>query len=217
MVKTPEEYFSDQTFDLTPAAEGTGITSAEQAFLHKYVGVEAAKTLGVSAEVLQAKPAAIPQAAARPLHEELKTAPSIQMIFFYVGKQLYTIPIDAVQEVIRYVTPTGLPLAPPQVAGVINLRGRITPLLNLDMMLCDVHNGSQKDGFIIICMRSGLQIGLIVEKIHNMHTIQQEKVIWNVESQIGANTDFLCGLIDFNDKIFGIVSIDMIVDHVIQS
>lgn len=214
MVKTPEEYFSAQNFDLPIPEKASGMTPAEQAFLQKYVGVDGIRALGLS-ETARTVPAEAPRNL--PLHEELKNAASIQMIFFYLESQLYAIPIDAVQEVIKYVPPINLPLMPPYVAGVMNLRGRVTPLLHLDQLLCSAHGRDMEDGFIIICTRNGLQIGLIVERIHNMYTMKQERIIWNVESQIGANADFLCGIIDFNDSVFGIVSIDMIVDHVIRN
>lgn len=220
MVKTPEEYFAEQALDVSSSGSNE-MTPAEQAFLQKYVGVAGAKALGVPLEsdAVPLVPTSPAMNGAEPyLHEALKSAESIQMIFFQLSGQLYTIPIDAVQEVIRYVTPTCLPLAPEYVAGVINLRGRVTPLLYLDRLLCEKPAKSPvKEGFIIICMRNGLQVGLLVERIHNMYTIQQNQIIWNVESQIGANAEFLCGIIDFNEKVFGIVSIDMIVDHVIQS
>ena len=50
-----------------------------------------------------------------------------------------------------------------------------------------------------------------------MYMVEQKQIIWNVESQIGANAEYLCGIVDINDRIFGIVSIDMIVDQVLQS
>lgn len=191
------------------------MTPAEQAFLQKYVGVEGAEALGFDAPLRMSEHVDVPHAA--PLHEDLKNTADIQMIFFYLESQLYTIPIDAVQEVIRYVAPVCLPLAPPYVAGVMDLRGRVTPLLHLDRLLCNSHGRNMEEGFIIICTRRGLQIGLIVEKIHNMYKVRQEQIIWNAESQIGANVEFLCGIIDFEDRVYGIVSIDMIVDHIIQS
>ena len=217
MVKTPEEYFQDQDFDLPVAGKGESLTPAEQAFFHKYVGMEGAKALGIEAPQDGASTAPAPVPVGPPLHEELKDAPNIQMIFFCVQGQVYTIPIDAVQEVIRYVTPTSLPLAPRYVAGVMNLRGRVTPLLHVEQMISNTVSGKKTEGFIVICMRNGLQVGLIVERIDNMYTVTQDQIIWNVESQIGANAEFLCGILDYNDKIYGIVSIDMIVEQVIQS
>lgn len=217
MVKTPEEYFSGQNFTLAAAPAVSGMTAAEQAFLQKYVGLDNAVAIGIdTATVADAPPMPpMPAVPPQPLHETLKVASSIQMIFFHLGEQIYTIPMAAVQEVIRAVPPVRLPLAPPHVAGMMNLRGRVTPLLYLEQMLGA--GEPQKGGFIIVCTRQGLQVGLIVQKIHNMFTIEQKQIIWNVESQIGTHAEFLCGIIDFEEKVYGIVSIDAIVDHVIKS
>lgn len=215
MVKTPEQYFQEQDFDLPSSSAQKNLTSAEQAFLHKYVGVEGAKAIGV--HILDQQPDNTKVMSEPPLEETLKKATLVQMIFFYVQGQLYTIPIDAVQEVIKFISPSSLPLAPDYVAGIINLRGRVTPLLYLEQLVCLKTKPDNENGFIIVCNRRGLQVGLIVDRIHNMYTIKQEEIIWNVESQIGANADFLCGILDYNDKIFGIVSIDSIVDQVIQA
>ena len=215
MVRTPEEYFQEQSFEVPEARKGDSLTAAEQAFLHKYVDAEGARSLGV--EDAMGGPARPAVVLGPPLYEALKEAETLQMIFFHVQGQVFTIPIDAVQEVIRYVTPTALPLAPRYVAGVMNLRGRVTPLLHVEQMISSTFSGSPSNGFIIICNRHGLQLGLIVERIHNMYTVRQDQIMWNVESQIGANAEFLCGILDYNDKIYGIVSIDMIVEQVIQS
>ncbi len=215
MVKTPEEYFQEQVFDLPSSQQGGSLTVAEQAFFHKYVDSAGAKSLGITPEDLNAVPVVIADEV--PLEEELKDNPHLQMIFFYVQGQLYTVPIEAVQEVIKFTTPITLPLTPKHVAGVINLRGRVTPLLHLEQLLCEVQKPIQADSFIIVCQRKGIQIGLIVDKVHNMHTIQQEQISWNVEAQIGTNIECLCGILDYNCKIFGIISIDKIVDHVLQA
>lgn len=221
MVKTPEEYF--QNLELSPVAAraDAGLTVAEQAFVSKYMGIDGAKDLGPSLGLdlapvrLQVAEAETPVSTA--LHDELKEESSIQMVSFYLDSQIYTIPIAAVQEVIRFMPPTLLPMAPPFVAGVINLRGRVTPLLYLDQLVTNTMRQNGEEQFIIICSRKGLQVGLVIDKVHSMYFVRQEQVIWNIESQIGATAEYLCGLVDIDDKIFGIVSIDMIVDQVLQS
>lgn len=237
MVKTPEEYF--QNLELTPVAASTdtGLTEAEQAFVSKYMGIDGAQSLGLNLAPSQgqgqngpqdqgaAKPQGLSQgktqesetALSGSLHDELKCESTIQMVSFYLDSQIYTIPIAAVQEVIRFMPPTLLPMAPPFVAGVINLRGRVTPLLYLDQLVTNSSRGHGEEQFIIICTRKGLQVGLIIDKVHSMYFVRQEQLIWNIESQIGATAEYLCGLVDIDDKIFGIVSIDMIVDQVLQS
>lgn len=223
MVKTPEEYFQAQAFDPPASGNGESLTPAEQAFISKYMGVAGAKSVGIDPSAI-AEPDAVQTAEESlravpklPLHEELKSEAVIQMVSFYLDSQVYTLPIAAVQEVIRYMPPTSLPLAPDFVAGVINLRGRVTPLLYLDQLITNTKRAHGEERFIIVCTRNGLQVGLIIDKVHTMYMVEQEQIIWNVESQIGANAEYLCGIVDINDRIFGIVSIDMIVEQVLQS
>lgn len=221
MVKTPEEYF--QNLELRPVAarEDADLTVSEQAFVSKYMGIDGAKDIGPSLGLdlaparLQTAEPEVPVSTA--LHDELKEESSIQMVSFYLDSQIYTIPIAAVQEVIRFMPPTLLPMAPPFVAGVINLRGRVTPLLYIDQLVTNTTRQNGEEQFIIICSRKGLQVGLVIDKVHSMYFVRQEQIIWNIESQIGATAEYLCGLVDIDDKIFGIVSIDMIVDQVLQS
>lgn len=219
MVKTPEEYFQAQAFEPPTDGKGEGLTPAEQAFVSKYMGIEGAKAVGIeaSAPTDVTVVEAVLNAPRIPLHDELKSEAVIQMVSFYLDSQVYTLPIAAVQEVIRYMPPTSLPLAPEYVAGVINLRGRVTPLLYLDQLITNTKRAHGEERFIIVCTRHGLQVGLIIDKVHTMYMVEQKQIIWNVESQIGANAEYLCGIVDINDRIFGIVSIDMIVDQVLQS
>ncbi len=211
MVKTPEQYFQDQEFDSPNAKQADDLTAAEHAFLQKYVGVEGASELGI---MLGEGFGQIPDVP--PLEEELKEKSHLQMIFVDLQGQTYAIPIEAVQEVINFMKPIRLPLSPELVAGIINLRGRVTPLLHLEQMLCVEHEDIKDDSFIVICHRKGIQVGMIVDKIKNMETIETHNISWNVEAQIGANAEYMCGILDYNDKVFGILSIDRIVDYILQ-
>lgn len=48
-----------------------------------------------------------------------------------IGQGQYLIPLVKVLEIIRYVTPTPVPQTPPWVGGVMNLRGRVIPVIDL--------------------------------------------------------------------------------------
>ncbi len=225
MVKTPEQYFQDQDFALPQSGSTEGqngaqekaFTAAEQAFFHKYVGSEQAATLGINV-VAGPVEAEDYNALAPPIEDLLKTYDDVQLIFFYLQEQLHTIPIEAVQEVIKYMDPIHLPLTPDHIPGVINLRGRITPLIQLEHFVCTKPKALNKNSFIIVCQCKGIQIGIIVDKIFNMFTVKQSTLSWNVEAKLGTTpTECLCGIVDYNSKIYGIVSVDKIVDHIIQS
>ncbi len=221
MVRTPEQYFQDQNFDAPELAINTQLTSAEQAFLQKYVGIDDAKALGIDFdEALE-----IPHSSPIPdisLEEELKLQKQLQLIFFHITEHDYTIPIEAVREVIKFTQPMHLPLTPDFIAGVINLRGRVTPLVYMDKLLeCSMarkaENSSLHDKFIIICQAKGMQFGLIIDKVQTMCIIKQQDISWNVETQLGASVACICGIVEHGNKIFGIISIDKIVNLVLQS
>ena len=52
---------------------------------------------------------------------------SVQIASFQVGELSFGINVSVVQEVLKFQQMTMIPLAPPAVKGLINLRGQITP------------------------------------------------------------------------------------------
>ena len=63
----------------------------------------------------------------------LPTAPKVltSMLRCQVGRGQYLIPLRKVLEIIRYSVPTPVPQTPPWVSGVMNLRGRVIPVIDL--------------------------------------------------------------------------------------
>lgn len=215
MVKTPEEYFADQCFESPDARQGAGgLSEAEQAFVQKYLGADALAGLPVL-EPDAALAVAETEHETRPsvsLRDWLRDEPRVQMVSFFVRGQIFLLPVAAIQEVLRYVPTVRLPLAPPFVAGVINLRGRVTPLLHLDALLTQEQNYRYTtQSFIIVHASEQMQLGLIIDKIQSMHTVEQNKITWNAEVQLGPSADFLYGIADISDRVCGILAPDMII------
>jgi purine-binding chemotaxis protein CheW len=109
-----------------------------------------------------------------------------------------------------------LPAAPPLVAGVINLRGKVTPLIRLRDALGCTSAREQEDKFIIVCRRQGIQVGMIIERVHTMYRVPQKDIDWGVESYIGANVDFISGLLRLKEKLVAIVSVDNVIASILK-
>ena len=221
MVKTPEEYFSDQCFEaLDSRCTHGGLSDAEQAFVQKYLGNDALAGLPVL-EPVAALPVAGEAEAATPqlsLKQRLRNEARVQMVSFFVREQTFLLPVAAIQEVLRHMPLVRLPLAPQFVAGVVNLRGRVTPLLHLDALLTLARDYRYTpQSFIIVCTAEQMQLGLIIDKVQTMHTVEQYKITWNAEVQLGASADFLCGIADINDHVCGILAPDMIVQKLLAT
>ncbi|CAK7034465.1 MAG: hypothetical protein DELT_00502 [Desulfovibrio sp.] len=227
MNKSPEEYFQEQNFstDAPPDAKPGEFTDTERAFMEKYMGVEAASTLraiGIEAPApgsdagREDAPKTAPQPEEEPLENVLKREQELLMVGFYLGGQEFVVPTLAVQEVIKSSPPAKLPAAPSFVAGVINLRGKVTPLIRLRDMLEAAPSSGAEHQFIIVCRRRGLQFGLMIDRVHTMYRVSQADIDWGIESHLGANVDFISGLLKLRDDLVGIVSVDRIVEIVVK-
>ncbi|MDR2161389.1 MAG: chemotaxis protein CheW [Desulfovibrio sp.] len=219
MSKSPEEYFAEQNFSTQTG--GGSFSSAERAFLDKYLGVgedEFLHKLGIDGSpVRDAAPDLHEEMAGEePLDKMLRNAPELQMVGFFLGRQEFTIPTVAVQEVIRAMPVSKLPAAPPMVAGVVNLRGKVTPLVHLRELLEVDSQRLGEDRFIIVCRRQGLQLGMIIERVHTMYRVQQSDIDWGIEAHLGINVDFVAGLLKLRDQLVGIVSVDRIIASIIK-
>lgn len=224
MKKSPEDYFKEQDFTVG-TVDKSHFTPAEQAFMDKYMGVEKGAVLekiGIDPQQASQKaPDASPDlysemASEAPLDQVLRASDELLMVGFFIGGQEFTIPTIAVQEVIRSLPLAKLPAAPPLVAGVINLRGKVTPLIRLRDVLEVSSAREQEDKFIIVCRRQGIQIGMIIERVHTMYRVPQADIDWSVESHIGANVDYVSGLLKLEDKLIGIVSVDNVIASILN-
>lgn len=220
MSKSPEEYFTQQNFS-SEDNSGNGFSQAERAFMDKYLGVDEGQVLQ---KIGLAGPGAVKaepdlhkeMSAEETIDEVIRKSDELQMVSFFIGGQEFTVPTIAVQEVIRSIPAAKLPSSPDLVAGVINLRGKVTPLVHLRDLLEVSSPRISEDKFIIVCRRHGLQIGLIIERIHTMYHVRKEEIDWGIEAHLGINVDFIAGLLKLNDQLVSIVSIDRIIESILK-
>lgn len=154
------------------------------------------------------------------LEEILKQEERCQMVAFFIGDQEFVVPTMAMQEVIRFEEPIKIPMAPEFVEGVITLRGRVTPVVNLRDMLAVTNKPLESGKCIIICNRRGIQLGFVVEKIHTMYWVPQKDLEWAVEAQLGINADvdFISAVMKSEDgeMLMGMLSVDKIIDYILR-
>lgn len=221
-MKTPEQYFVDDVRLPDVDDAGRALTSAEQAFLDKYLGVEREKVLAQAKRldprgedvVAGIAPGAGGHEAEEHSDEKMRTQSDIRLVSFSLLGREYALPIMVIQEVIRFVKPTKLPSAPACIAGIINLRGRVTPLVSLRMLLGVP--GEQEDRFIVVCRHKGLQIGLMINAVSTMYKASGDDLEWNVEANVGVSAHLLLGLYKSGEKLISILSIDNLVQIVLQ-
>jgi purine-binding chemotaxis protein CheW len=220
-MKTPEQYLIENIRPPDDSREGA-YTPAEQAFLQKYLGVDADRTLARTPsvspsgdDVVFAGQAPTGLETSEDFETRIKEDPDIQLVSFQLGGREFALPINVIQEVIKTLPATKIPQAPDFMAGVLDLRGRVTPVLILRELLLK-NPGDEKDKFIIIARHRGLQVGLTMHQVATMYRPSQENIEWSVESRVGADAQFVLGLLKQDERIISILSIDRLVESVIR-
>lgn len=89
----------------------------------------------------------------------------LQLVIFRLAKEEYGLPITKVQEINRLVPITKLPQTPVFMEGIINLRGRIIPVVDLRKRFQLEVSDYNDDSRIIIVEVSGQTVGVIVDAV----------------------------------------------------
>lgn len=97
--------------------------------------------------------------------EAVQSTQELQLVVFRLAKEEYGLPITKVQEINRLVPITKLPQTPSFMEGIINLRGRIIPVIDLRKRFSLAISEHNDDTRIIIVEVSGQTVGIIVDAV----------------------------------------------------
>jgi purine-binding chemotaxis protein CheW len=97
--------------------------------------------------------------------KETKRMTEQQLVLFDLASEHYAIDSMNVREIIRMQAITKIPGAPASVEGVINLRGKVTPVMDLRKRLGLVVGEESKETRIVVVEVEGQDVGLIVDGV----------------------------------------------------
>src|SRR5258708_16644767 len=86
----------------------------------------------------------------------------LQVVGFRIGNETYGVLIAAVREIVRVPEITSVPSAPELIEGVINLRGKIIPVMDLRKRFGQTEIHHDKKNRILVAELHNTLIGLIV-------------------------------------------------------
>ena len=96
---------------------------------------------------------------------EVATSAVEQVCTFVVGGLLFGVPVAQVQEVLRHQEMTPVPLAPPEVSGLINLRGQIVTALDMRQRLGMAPRSADTPPTNLILRAQQRVVSLLVDEI----------------------------------------------------
>jgi purine-binding chemotaxis protein CheW len=141
----------------------------------------------------------------------------IQLVSFRLDQEEFGIDILKVQEINRMVEITRVPQAPSYCEGVINLRGKVIPVIDLRTKFGLAARGRDKDSRIVVCDVTSHQIGMIVDSVQEVLRIPQSSVedIPQIVTSVGQ--DYIRGVAKLDDRLLMFLDIAKIADEVSSS
>src|SRR5574340_964336 len=134
-------------------------------------------------------------------------AKDVHLVTFSLGEE-YGVPISQVQEIVRVGGITKVPNSPSYMEGVINLRGRVLPVLNLRkrLRLSDKEIGSASR--IVVTEIGSKVIGLLVDAVSHVIKIPREAVEPAPEEVLDIDTDYITGVGKLRDRMIILLDLE---------
>lgn len=107
---------------------------------------------------------------------DVQSDQELQLVIFRLAKEEYGLPITKVQEINRLVPITKLPQTPSFMEGIINLRGRIIPVVDLRKRFQVNADDYNDDTRIIIVEVSGQTVGIIVDAVNEVVRLNSDSI-----------------------------------------
>ena len=120
------------------------------------------------------------------------------LTFFLAGEE-YGLEILKVHEIIGMLPITRVPRTPEYVRGVINLRGKVIPIMDLRRKFGMDHAGDES--CIIVVQLRGIQIGVVVDAVSEVANIPAADIEPPPTFGADVSTEFLLGLAKSNDRV----------------
>lgn len=143
--------------------------------------------------------------------EAVKTAGGdelLQLVTFNLGNEEYAVAILKVQEINRMKEITRVPNSPPYVEGVINLRGKVIPVVNLrdKFGLAMIENNEQTR--IMIMDIQGITMGLVVDSVSEVLRIPSSTVEPTPPMASNISAEFIKGIAKVDDRLIILLDMD---------
>ncbi|MDD6795393.1 MAG: chemotaxis protein CheW [Clostridiaceae bacterium] len=131
----------------------------------------------------------------------------MQIVVFKLGEEHFAVETERVQGINDMMGITKVPKAPSYIKGLINLRGNIKSLVDVNLLLHANSTGEQQN--IIILTVEDEEIGITVDEVEEVLDID-EKLIQKMENN--QSSPYIKGILNYDDKLFTIIDIDKLLN-----
>ena len=136
-----------------------------------------------------------------------------QLVVFDLASEGYGVDIGAVREIIRMQEITRVPNTPDFVEGVINLRGKVIPVIDLRKRFGLQVMDQSKDNRIVVVDIGKQDIGVIVDSVTEVLRISADSVEPPTSVITSADSDYLLGIAKLESRLIILLDLESVLSH----
>lgn len=133
-----------------------------------------------------------------------------KFLTFFLGREEYGIEILKVHEIIGLMPITRVPRTPSFIRGVINLRGKVIPVVDLRLKFGMESVAHTDETCIIVVQVQGAEMGIIVDKVSEVRDIAGEDIEATPSFGMDVNTDYILGIGKSEGRVKILLDIDKV-------
>lgn len=136
----------------------------------------------------------------------------LQLVSFFVGHEEFGLEILRVQEIIRMQPLTRVPHLPKHVEGVINLRGKIIPVVGLRPRMGLGKQAADKYTRIVVVDVNGLVVGFVVDSVSEVLRIPSDAI--EATPRLGkTGRDYIYGVGKLDSRLLLLIALEKLMSE----
>ncbi|HEY5580662.1 MAG TPA: chemotaxis protein CheW [Rhodoferax sp.] len=128
------------------------------------------------------------------------------LVIFTLGGQRYAMPLPAADRVVRMVAITPLPNAPDIILGVVNVQGRVIPVINVRRRFCLPAREIALTDQLLVAHTARRPVALVVDAVLDVIACAAQSLI--AAEDIVPNVDYVAGVVKQTDGLILIHDLD---------
>jgi purine-binding chemotaxis protein CheW len=141
-----------------------------------------------------------------------QTGELLQLVSFNIGSEEFGVDILKVQEINRMVEITRVPQAPHFVEGVINLRGKVIPIVDLRKRFNLEVKEYDRNTRIVVVDISGNIMGMIVDSVSEVLRLPSNTLEPPPEIVASINSEYIKGVAKLEDRLLIFLDLSKVID-----
>lgn len=137
----------------------------------------------------------------------------LKVVAVDVGEGCYGLPVEAVREVLKIPWISRLPRTPEFLLGVVNVRGRVLPVVDLRLVLAHGPKPSDRETRLVTVRHAEAELCLRVDHVHGLRDLPAADIQPAPTLASGVPRELLVGQIEVDGRLLAVLAVPALLAH----